>query len=132
MNFLIDTNICSAYIKGKREVFSRFQQYSGQLAIASITVAELTTWSLRSPLADDTRARLGQFLKELPCLDFTYDVAIAYGKLRVMQLDTGMPVPLADLLIASTALVHNLVVVTNHVKDFARIEGFTVADWMTT
>jgi tRNA(fMet)-specific endonuclease VapC len=130
MNFLIDTNICSAYIKGKREVFSRFQQHSGQLGVAAITVAELTTWSIRSPLIEDTRKRLDQFLKDMPCLDFTYAVAIKCGELRATQLAAGVPMPLADLLIASTALVHNLTVVTNNVKDFARVDGLVVVDWL--
>ena len=52
MSFLIDTNICSAYLKDTRKgagtVFSRFMQYTGQLHLSTVTLAELYTWALRS------------------------------------------------------------------------------------
>lgn len=47
MSFLIDTDICSAYLKGNPGVFARFMQYIGQLWVSAITVGELYTWALK-------------------------------------------------------------------------------------
>lgn len=132
MSFLIDTNICSAYVKGKPEIFTAFQQYWGRLFVSSVTVGELTTWSLRSSLAPATREALNSFLLEFPCLSVDQAVGVRYGELRAQQLDRGSPVPIADLLIAATALVHDFTVVTHNKKDFASIAGLRVVDWLTS
>ena len=55
MNFLIDTNICSAYIKGNRTVWSRFLQHAGGMALSVITVGELWTWAKRAKTRPEAR-----------------------------------------------------------------------------
>jgi hypothetical protein len=81
VSFLLDTDICSAYVKGDRTVFGRFLQYLGQLHVSVATLGELWTWALfrschgtgrkqeRDILRDKTLeqrdARLGQRLDEL-------------------------------------------------------------------
>ncbi|HTN75897.1 MAG TPA: type II toxin-antitoxin system VapC family toxin [Pirellulaceae bacterium] len=132
MSFLIDTNICSAFAKGNRDVFTRFQQYYGRLYIATISIGELTTWVIRSQLAEPTRVALERFLQDVPCLNFDYQTAVKYGELRASQLERGVPMPVADLLIASTALIHDLTLVTHNVKDFVNVEGLRIEDWLAT
>jgi tRNA(fMet)-specific endonuclease VapC len=46
-------------------------------------------------------------------------------------LDSGRPTPVMDLLIAVTALVHGLMLVTHNTQDFAHIPGLTLVDWLT-
>jgi predicted nucleic acid-binding protein len=41
MSFLLDTDICSAYLKGNPDVQNRFIQYGGRLQVSVITVGEL-------------------------------------------------------------------------------------------
>ncbi len=48
MSFLLDTNICSAQIKGNKQVFNRFIQHGGRLHVSVVTVAELVIWALRA------------------------------------------------------------------------------------
>lgn len=48
MSFLLDTDTCSAYVKGNPLVFNRFLQYGSRLAISTITLGELFTWALRA------------------------------------------------------------------------------------
>jgi predicted nucleic acid-binding protein len=43
MSFLVDTDMCSVYMKGNRDVWQRFMQYRGQLHVSAITVGELFT-----------------------------------------------------------------------------------------
>ncbi len=53
-----------------------------------------------------------------------------YAEIRASLLDVGRTIPVLDLLIAATALVHDLILVTHNVKDFAFVPGLTVVDWL--
>jgi predicted nucleic acid-binding protein len=65
MSFLIDTDICSAYIKGSVLVRSRFSQYGGRLHISIVTEAELKQWLFRRRTP---RRYLHEFTGMLPTL----------------------------------------------------------------
>lgn len=130
MSFLLDTNICSAHIKGNRQVFGYFLQHAGQLSISAMTVAELTTWSHRASLSNDTRQALTAFLRDIPCLPFDFDVAVKYGEVYAQLLASGKPAPLADLQIAVTALAHDLTLVTHNTADFAYVPHLRIVNWL--
>ncbi len=132
MRYLIDTMICSAYLKGVSSVFSKFVQHGGGggLAVSTITVGELFVWAHRSRSAANRLRSLQEFLRDITVLDVTVDVAARFGEVRATLLDSGRPVPQLDLFIAATALVHDLVLVTHNVKDFAPVPGLTVVDWL--
>ena len=130
MRHLIDTMICSAYLKGVSSVFSKFVQHGGGLAVSTITVGELFVWAHRSHAATDRLRSLQEFLQDITVLDVTVDVATRFGEVRSTLLDSGRPVPQLDLFIAVTALVHDLILVTHNVKDFAPVPGLTVIDWL--
>jgi len=48
MSFLIDTDVCSAHLRGDRGVFSKFVRHTGRLHVSAITAGELYSWVLRS------------------------------------------------------------------------------------
>ena len=131
MSFLIDTNICSAYLRGHQQVFNRFVQHSGGLFISSVTVGELLSWLCRAKTSSRYMEGFTGFLPDVDILDVDEAVAREYGLLRAGLLDRGRPTPAMDLLLAATALRHNLTMVTNNTKDFAHINGLRVVDWMT-
>ena len=130
MSFLLDTMICSAYLKGSPVVFPRFLQHGGRLAVSTITVGELSVWAHRSRASADRLRSLQGMLRDVTVFDVTVDVAMTFGTVRAELLDRGRPVPQLDLFIAATALVHDLVLVTHNVKDFAGIPDLTVIDWL--
>lgn len=131
MSFLLDTNICSAHLKGDRNVFNRCVQHSGGLHVSSITVGELYSWVFRSKSPPDRLAALEEFFHDVMILDLDATVARTFGQLRAALLDAGRPTPEVDLLIASTAVYHDLTLVTHNVRDFAHISGLRVEDWIT-
>jgi tRNA(fMet)-specific endonuclease VapC len=53
------------------------------------------------------------------------------GSVRASQLDHGQFTPEMDLLIASTALVHGLTLVTHNTQDFTNVPGLSLADWLS-
>lgn len=98
--------------------------------ISIITVGELTAWTLRAQ-ASPARARaLTDMLANVVVLPLNELVAASFGKLRAEMLDQGQKSPALDLFIAATAHVHGLTVVTHNVRDFVRIPGISVVDWL--
>ena len=93
-------------------------------------MGELFVWAHRSHAATDRLRSLQEFLQDITVLDVTVDVATRFGEVRSTLLDSGRPVPQLDLFIAATALVHDLILVTHNVKDFAPVPGLTVIDWL--
>ncbi len=129
MSFLVDTDTCSAYLKGNSAVNSRFFQYTGGLYISTVTLAELYTWVLRAASPPKRSRSLVALLRDVTTLDVTQDVARKFGEVRAALLDQGLPPPGLDLLIAATALVHNFTLVTHNTQDFVNIPGLRLTDW---
>ena len=71
MSFLLDTDTCSAYIKGNPLVFGRFVQYGGRLSISTITLGELFTWALRAKAPPGRLQDVQDLLKLVVVLDVT-------------------------------------------------------------
>jgi predicted nucleic acid-binding protein len=130
MSFLVDTDICSAYMKGDHRVWQRFMQYRGRLHVSAITVGELFTWALRAKAPPKRLQTLLDLLNDVIALDVTTDVGRRFGELRAALLDAGQTTPEMDLFIAATALVDNLILVTHNVQDFINIPGLTIQDWL--
>jgi tRNA(fMet)-specific endonuclease VapC len=82
MSFLLDTDICSAFLKGDRKVANRFIQYGGRLHVSTVTVGELFSGLLRARSSPRLLADLFDMLKNQTILDVTYDVAYQFGITR--------------------------------------------------
>jgi tRNA(fMet)-specific endonuclease VapC len=130
MSFLIDTDICSAFLRGDRRVGGRFMQYAGRLNVSSITVAELYAGAFRLRASRRLASDVFLMLQDLTILDVTYDVAYAFGSIRAPLLDRGLPAPSMDLLIAATALAHGLTLVTHNTTHYASVSGISLLDWL--
>jgi tRNA(fMet)-specific endonuclease VapC len=130
MSFLLDTDTCSAYLKGDRGVANRFLQYTGGLHISTIILGELFTWALRAKAPPKRLQSLNDLLLDLTVLDVTRDVSRRFGEVRAELLDQGMPPPDMDLVNAATALVHDLTLVTHNTRDYTNVPGLRLADWL--
>lgn len=131
MSFLIDTDICSAYLKNRRGLSHRFIQHSGRLYVSAITVGELFTWAFRRTTPAPTMAAImSQLMPHVQILDFDADCAHQFGLIRAHLLNRGRRVEAIDLLIAATALVHQFIVVTHNTADFQLVPGLQLDDWL--
>jgi len=129
MNFLIDTDICSAHLKQKGIVSNRFLQYTGGLCISAITLGELYTWAYRADASPKRLQGLRDMLNDVALLDVTGEVAERFGQLQAGLLSIGKPAPGMDLMIAATALVHDLTLVTHNTQDYGEVPGLRLVDW---
>lgn len=132
MTHLLDTNICSAYLKRPGGLAHRFMQHVGGLAIPTIVLAELYTWAFRRPQPDSLlRLIEDDLIRDVQVLDFDAACARRFGELRASLLTVGVVVNPVDLMIAAVALTHGLVLVTHNTKHFEVIPNLRIEDWLT-
>ncbi|MDJ0635914.1 MAG: type II toxin-antitoxin system VapC family toxin [Xenococcaceae cyanobacterium MO_188.B29] len=131
MKFLLDTNICIYIIKQKPpKVLQKFKTYKvGDIAISSITVAELEFGVHKSQFPERNRQALTQFLSPLRIVDFDINAANVYGKLRAKLEQQGTPIGALDTLIAAQALSLEITLITNNVREFERISDLKLDNW---
>jgi tRNA(fMet)-specific endonuclease VapC len=109
----------------------RFIQYTGQLAISSVTLAELYAGAYKHSQPNRLLALIADLLQEVQVIDFDSACAEKFGQVRGTLLQRGFSVPITDLMIASAALVYNLTLVTHNTADYQYIPGLRLDDWLT-
>lgn len=131
MKYLLDTNICIYIIKKKPEkVIKKFREHKvGDIAISSITIAELNYGIAKSSKLNENTIALKEFLQPLEIIDFSQEDTEAYGKIQSGLENKGTPIGAMDLLIASQALSRNLILVTNNENEFKRIKEIRIENW---
>ncbi|MEM8612006.1 MAG: type II toxin-antitoxin system VapC family toxin [Cyanobacteria bacterium P01_H01_bin.105] len=132
MRYLLDTNICIYIIKRKPpDVFNRFLTCEvGDIGISTITIAELTHGTQKSQNPEKNQAALDQFLLPLEIIDFDMAAAQVYGSIRAQLEKKGIPIGPLDFLIAAQALSLGVNLVTNNEREFLRVPGLTVENWI--
>ena len=128
---MLDTNICIYAIKQRPpDVLAalRAQEVAG-LGLSSVTVAELAFGVAKSGSARNQRA-LEQFLEPLEIADFDRSAALVYGRLRAALEAAGTPIGPLDTQIAAHALALGVTLVSNSQREFARVPGLRLEDWL--
>ena len=128
---MLDTKICIYAIKQRPpEVLAalRAQEVAG-LGLSSVTVAELAFGVAKSGSARNQRA-LEQFLEPLEIADFDRSAALVYGRLRAALEAAGTPIGPLDTQIAAHALALGVILVSNNQREFARVPGLRLEDWV--
>jgi tRNA(fMet)-specific endonuclease VapC len=131
---LLDTSVYSQFLRPKpvQHALDRWQHHGDSvLAISSICEAEvLYGIALNPPNAAALQNRYNNFLRlRLIQLPVDADVAATFATLKAACKQRGTLVPDMDLLIASTALTHNLVVATLNHRHFKLCPGLSIEDW---
>ncbi|HNR30042.1 MAG TPA: type II toxin-antitoxin system VapC family toxin [Candidatus Hydrogenedentes bacterium] len=132
MRFLLDTNICIELIRRRNaKVLGRLRRHAvGEVAISTITLAELAYGVEKSARPEQNRIALSLFCAPLDILLFDDAAATAYGVVRADLERKGRPIGPMDLLIAAHALSAGLVLVTNNEREFRRARGLRVENWV--
>lgn len=129
---MLDTNICIYSIKHKPEqVFQRLQEHDpSEICISSVTYAELVHGVEKSQAVEKNRLALTLLLANIEILDFDAAAAEAYGKIRADLEKNGTPIGPLDMMIAGHAKSLNYTVVTNNSKEFSRVIGLKLENWV--
>ena len=129
MIWLLDTSVIVAALRRQRPVLRRLTAASPEdVGIPSVAVAELAFGAERS--ADPARAQVvwRQFVEPFEIVAFDRLAAESHGPLRFAL--RSQPIGERDLLIAATALAHSLAVVTHNAREFRRVPGLAVEEWL--
>lgn len=131
MRFMLDTNICIYTIKHRPpEVIAALRAHeSAGLGLSSVTVAELYFGVAKSGSARNLSA-LEQFLAPLELADFDRSAAAACGPLRAAMEAAGTPIGPLDTQIAAHALALGVTLVSNNTREFARVPGLRLENWV--
>lgn len=127
--YLLDTDTCSAHLRNVAIVTKRFQQHAGQLYLSVLTLGELLSWTLRAKSPAKYHQGLLKLLSDVKVLDVDPPAAWKFGAVRAQLLDRGTPIAAVDLMIAATALVRGLTVVTHNTQHFSKVPGLKIEDW---
>jgi tRNA(fMet)-specific endonuclease VapC len=129
--YLLDTNVCIMYLKGRSSSIKRYVDNleADKIIVCSVVKAELFYGSMGSNNPQKSLNLQKSFLSRFISLPFDDACAEVYGKIRRDLVNLGTPIGSNDLQIAAIALANNLILVTHNVREFRRVEGLRVEDW---
>lgn len=129
---MLDTNTCIyAMHRRVRVVTERFEQANGQLCISAVTLAELLFGVAKSRQVEANLATISVFGSLVQTMPFDAEAASHYGDIRALLERSGRPVGPNDYLIGAHARSLGLTLVTNNVREFQRMPGLTVENWVS-
>lgn len=131
MKILLDTDITSYLFRsGDQRAMAHFRDFSaGEVGISVITAAELT---FGAELSGSPRHRrmIERIFRSLVVIPFGLDAAHLYAKVRTVLRRRGTPIGPLDMLIAAHALSLDVPLATNNVREFNRVPGLRVENWL--
>jgi tRNA(fMet)-specific endonuclease VapC len=130
--YMLDTNICIYIIRRKPiEVQKRFERLkAGEAVLSAITFGELQYGAAKSTQRDFVLASLEELTAFLPVLALSVDASRQYGILRAALEAKGKPIGNNDLWIAAHAKAEGLSLVTNNEREFKRVPGLKLENWI--
>lgn len=135
MRYLLDTNVLSEPVKPKPDprLLKWFERHGDECVTAAPVIEELLFGISRLPPSrrrDDLERYLeGVVLAAYPVLPYDERAAQWHGRERARLSSMGLVLPTIDGFIAAVARVHDLVLITENLKDFRHWEGLQVESW---
>ena len=131
MKFLIDSDILIELDRHRSPaLIEKFAGSQGQLAVSSVAVSELFYGVARSRWPQQARASLEAILANLTVINFEMTDARQAAEIRAELHAAGTPIGVHDILIAAQARARGLVMVTSNTREFERVPGLRVENWL--
>jgi tRNA(fMet)-specific endonuclease VapC len=131
MKYLLDTNVCIIYLKGRNlNLKQRLDAVPiEEIVVCSVVKAELFYGAMKSANSERNFALQQAFLNQFVSLPFDDLAATTFGTVRAQLEMRGTPIGAYDLQIAAIALANNLTLVTHNTREFGRVDGLQIEDW---
>ncbi|MBX3672511.1 MAG: type II toxin-antitoxin system VapC family toxin [Burkholderiales bacterium] len=129
--WMLDTDTLSSLVRDPRNaVFDRLLAIEPDAACTSIVVACELRFGARRKGSRVLTLRVGQLLDALAVLPLDAPADAHYADIRAALERAGKPIGNNDLLIAAHARSRGLTLVTHNVREFRRVPGLRVEDWL--
>lgn len=131
LTYMLDTNICIYVMKNyPDELRENFNALAEQLCISTITLGELHYGAEKSARRVKNLRAIEHFVARLDVLAFGGKAAAHYGQVRAELEWAGTPCGPHDMQIGGHARSEGLIVVTNNMREFARMPGVRAENWV--
>ena len=131
MKYLLDTNICIHFFRGKFNLIDRLESVGLEnCAISEITLAELV-FGAENSQNPQKNYELIEKLTDIVTVLPIYDTIKIYGKEKARLRKSGLMISDFDLLIGCTAVEKDLIIVTENISEFERITNIQIENWIT-
>jgi tRNA(fMet)-specific endonuclease VapC len=130
-HYLLDTNIVSDIVRNPQGTVARKIAAVGEADIVtSIVVAAELRFGAEKKRSSKLSAQLQAVLDVLPVLPLSDGADAHYGVLRAQLERDGTPIGGNDMLIAAHALAMDCILVTDNAREFERVNGLQVENWL--
>lgn len=132
MKYLLDTDTVSHLIRGSSPALIKraTKLGAGEAGISVVTRGELAYGAALKPLKAQLRATFERILGAMDVLPLGAEVAGHYGEIKAALRLAGQPIGPNDLWIAAHARALKRTLVTHNVREFQRVPGLKVEDWL--
>jgi len=129
--YLLDSDICIYAMKRRSSALvGRLERFAPTSAISVIVYGELWFGRNLSSHRDAASASLVALLESIEVLPLPVEAGTHYGVLRASLEVDGTPIGMNDAWIAAHALAEDLTLVTNNEREFKRVAGLRVENWI--
>lgn len=132
VRYLLDTNICIYIAKGQPLAMrQRFERHTlRELVMSVVTLGELRFGAEKSQARDRALATIEQLAQVISPCALPMSAAEHYGSIRAALQKQGLPIGNNDLWLAAHARAEGWILVTNNTREFARVPGLQVENWV--
>lgn len=128
--YLLDTNICAYFFRNKFGIKEKMESINPEnLFISEITYIELYYGCIASGRFEENLYLLNSLCKRIKIIDIRSCIRLFAEEKYRLRIE-GTPIDNFDLLIGTTALSNNLILVTDNVKHMSRIKGLIIQNWI--
>jgi len=131
LKYMLDTNIVIYTIKNRpSQVRETFKKHEGQMCISSVSLGELIYGAERSSQTERNLADINGLIARMEVAPFEERASEHFGQLRAELYKAGQPIGPYDMMIAGHARSMGLILVTNNTREFERVPGLRVENWL--
>jgi tRNA(fMet)-specific endonuclease VapC len=130
MKYLLDTNICIYFLNQDKSITENMSKiFIADMATSIVTIAELQFGAFNSNKVKENLERIKYLRNIIKTINLNTAITEEYAKIKSSLRKSGNPIDDFDILIGATAIVNNLILVTNNELHFKRIDNIIIENW---
>lgn len=131
MKYMLDTDTFSYLVENLHSIVQRMSKLAdGDVGISTITCGEVLFGVQKRDVGTIRRQRIEALLQQLPIVSLDEEASRIYAEIRTKLGKDGQPIGPNDYWIAAHALSLGATLVTNNVREFKRVKGLKVENWV--